>query len=300
MAVKQLSAESRQGKREFINEVAVISEVKHRNLVKLYGCCLEADDRLLVYEYLENNSLEKALFGNNKHQLQLDWPIRYNVCIGTARGLAYLHEESSTRIIHRDIKASNILLDNSLNPKIGDFGLAKLYNEKKTHVTTRVAGTVGYLSPEYAMRGHLTEKADVFSFGVVALELVSGRRNTETSLPQKMVYLLEWTWHLYEQGRPLDLMDPEIESTRSNEEVLRVIEVALLCTQAVPTMRPPMSRVVAMLTGDVEEIPVASRPGYIQDFQHNSSIARASGTASTPIVATPPMDDMTEITNFRA
>eukprot|EP00253_Pinus_taeda_P024302 PITA_24302 len=134
VAVKQLSAESRQGKREFINEVAVISAVKHRNLVKLYG--------LLVYEYLENNSLEKALFGNNKHQLQLDWPIRYNVCIGTARGLAYLHEESSTRIIHRDIKASNILLDNSLNPKIGDFGLAKLYNEKKTHVTTRVAGTV--------------------------------------------------------------------------------------------------------------------------------------------------------------
>jgi len=294
VAVKQLSSESRQGKREFINEVAVISAVKHRNLVKLHGCCLEADDRLLVYEYLENNSLEKALFGNNKSHLQLDWPTRFNVCIGTARGLAYLHEESSPRIIHRDIKASNILLDNSLNPKIGDFGLAKLFNDKKTHITTRVAGTIGYLSPEYAMRGHLTEKADVFSFGVVALELVSGRRNTDTSLQKNMVYLLEWTWHLYEEGRPLELMDPDIESTCSEEEVLRVIEVALLCTQAVPTTRPPMSRVVAMLTGDVEVIPAASRPGYIQDMQYNNSITGATGTGITHVIATTPMDDITE------
>jgi len=163
-------------------------------------------------------------------------------------------------------------LDDSLNPKIADFGLAKLCDEKKTHISTRVAGTVGYLSPEYAMRGHLTEKADVFSFGVVALELVSGRRNTDASLPEKMVYLLEWTWHLYEQGKPLELMDPDIESTCSKEEVLRVIEVALLCTQAVPTMRPSMSRVVAMLTSDTEGIPAATRPGYIKDFQYNKDI----------------------------
>jgi serine/threonine protein kinase len=289
VAVKQLSSDSRQGKREFINEVAIISAVQHRNLVKLHGCCLEADHRLLVYEYLENNSLAKALFGNKKSHLQLDWHTRYNICIGTARGLAYLHEESSTRIIHRDIKASNILLDDSLNPKIADFGLAKLCDEKKTHISTRVAGTVGYLSPEYAMRGHLTEKADVFSFGVVALELVSGRSNTDTSLPQKMVYLLEWTWHLYEQGRPLELMDSYIESTCSKEEVLSVIEVALLCTQAVPTMRPSMSRVVAMLTSDVEVIPVASRPGYIKDLEYNNVIAGATSTGSTT-----PMHNSTE------
>jgi serine/threonine protein kinase len=177
VAVKQLSSESRQGKREFINEVAVISAVQHRNLVKLHGCCLEADDRLLVYEYLENKSLDKALLGNyvyisvsssselkisfsthsphsnkyagvmyvagnKKSHIQLDWPTRYNICIGTARGLTYLHEEASTRIIHRDIKASNILLDDSLNPKIADFGLARLYDEKKTHISTRVAGTM--------------------------------------------------------------------------------------------------------------------------------------------------------------
>jgi len=293
VAVKQLSSESRQGKHEFINEVAVISAVQHRNLVKLHGCCLEADDRLLVYEYLENKSLDKALLGNKKSHIQLDWPTRYNICIGTARGLTYLHEEASTRIIHRDIKAANILLDDSLNPKIADFGLARLYDEEKTHISTRVAGTIGYLSPEYAMRGHLTEKADVFSFGVVALELVSGRSNTDTSLPENKVYLLDWTWHLYEKGRPLELMDPDIESTCSKEEVIRVIEVALLCTQALPTMRPSMSRVVAMLTGDVEVIP-ASRPGYIKDLQYSNAIAGATGIGSTPIPATTPMHNSTQ------
>ncbi|KAH9287899.1 hypothetical protein KI387_032016, partial [Taxus chinensis] len=192
VAVKQLSSESKQGKREFINEVAAISAVQHRNLVKLHGCCIEGEHRMLVYEYLENNSLAQALFGNKISDVHLDWPTRYNICIATARGLAYLHEESSIRIVHRDIKGSNILLDSSLNPKIADFGLAKLFDETKTHISTRVAGTVGYMAPEYAMRGHLTEKADVFSFGVVALEVVSGRSNTETSLPQEMVYLLEW------------------------------------------------------------------------------------------------------------
>jgi serine/threonine protein kinase/Leucine-rich repeat (LRR) protein len=294
VAVKQLSSESRQGKREFINEVAAISAVQHRNLVELHGCCLEGDDRLLVYEYLENNSLEKALLDDNKSHLQLDWPTRYNICIGTARGLAYLHEECSTRIIHRDIKASNILLDDSLKPKIADFGLAKLYDEKITHISTRVAGTIGYLSPEYAMRGHLTEKVDVFSFGVVALELVSGRGNTDTNLPEKMVHLLEWIWHLYDKERLLELMDPDIESTCSKEEVLRVIEVALLCTQAVPTMRPKMSRVVAMLTGDAEIIPVASRPAYIKDFQYNNAISGTTGTGSTPVIVTTPLHNSAE------
>eukprot|EP00253_Pinus_taeda_P021141 PITA_21141 len=290
-AVKRLSSESRQGKREFINEVAVISELRHRNLVKLHGCCLEADDPLLVFEYLENKSLDQALLGSKEPHVQLDWPTRYNICFGTARGLTYLHEEASTRIIHRDIKASNILMDDSLNPMIADFGLARLFDDKKTHIITRVAGTIGYLSPEYAMRGYLTEKVDVFSFGAVALELVSGRSNIDTSLPEKMVHLLEWTWHLYEKERPLELMDPHIESTCSKEEVLRVIEVSLLCTQAVPAMRPSMSRVVAMLTGDVEIIPAASRPAYIKDLQYNAAIA---GSGSTPVVATPPLYNSVE------
>ncbi|KAI6691657.1 hypothetical protein NL676_028485 [Syzygium grande] len=179
IAVKQLSVSSHQGKNQFVTEIATISAVQHRNLVKLYGCCIDAENRLLVYEYLENKSLDQAMFG--QRSLSLDWATRYDICLGTARGLAYLHEESRLRIVHRDVKASNILLDSDLTPKISDFGLAKLYDDKKTHISTRVAGTIGYLAPEYAMRGHLTEKADVFAFGVVALEVVSGSSLTETA-----------------------------------------------------------------------------------------------------------------------
>ncbi|KAL3364899.1 hypothetical protein AABB24_013590 [Solanum stoloniferum] len=190
VAVKQLSVASHQGKSQFVAEIATISAVQHRNLVKLYGCCIEGDRRLLVYEYLENKSLDQALV--EKGSLYLDWPTRFQICLGVAKGLAYLHEESRVRIVHRDVKASNILLDADLNPKISDFGLAKLYDDKQTHINTRVAGTIGYLAPEYAMRGHLTEKADVFGFGVVALEIVSGRTNSDESLEEDKIYLLEW------------------------------------------------------------------------------------------------------------
>ncbi|KAK1281050.1 putative LRR receptor-like serine/threonine-protein kinase [Acorus gramineus] len=190
VAVKQLSVTSHQGKSQFVTEIAMISAVQHRNLVKLYGCCIEGDRRVLVYEYLVNKSLDQALFG--KSSLQLDWPTRFNICLGTARGLAYLHEESRVRIVHRDVKASNILLNADLNPKISDFGLAKLYDDKKTHLSTRVAGTYGYLAPEYALWGHLTEKVDVFGFGVVALEIISGRQNCDLSMDKDKVYLLEW------------------------------------------------------------------------------------------------------------
>ncbi|KAL4554480.1 hypothetical protein LXL04_039311 [Taraxacum kok-saghyz] len=190
IAVKQLSIASHQGKSQFVAEIATISAVQHRNLVKLYGCCIDGEKRLLVYEYLENKSLDQALFGSNK--LSLTWPTRFEICMGLARGLSYLHEESRVRIIHRDVKASNVLLDADMNPKISDFGLAKLYDDKKTHMSTRVAGTIGYLAPEYAMRGHLTEKADVFGFGVVALEIISGRSNSDSSFEDEKIYLLEW------------------------------------------------------------------------------------------------------------
>ncbi|XP_057853753.1 probable LRR receptor-like serine/threonine-protein kinase At1g56130 isoform X2 [Cryptomeria japonica] len=296
VAVKQMLSESTQGQNEFINEVAAISAVQHRNLVILLGCCVEGEHRVLVYECVENNSLAQALFGNKRSQIQLDWPTRHKICIGIAHGLAYLHEESSVRIVHRDIKSSNILLDNSLNPKIADFGLAKQFDESKTHISTRVAGTIGYLSPEYAMRGHLTEKADVFSFGVVALEVVSGRRNNcdkETNLSQDSVCLLQWVWHLYEQKGLLEFMDPQLRTTYIEEEVLRLIAVALLCTQALPAKRPSMSQVVAMLTGDVEEIPVASRPSYITEWPSDHQLtAQNSGSTST---AVSPLRRSTEI-----
>ncbi|XP_022721697.1 LOW QUALITY PROTEIN: probable LRR receptor-like serine/threonine-protein kinase At1g56140 [Durio zibethinus] len=263
VAVKQLSVASHQGKSQFIAEVATISAVQHRNLVKLYGCCIEGKRHLLVYEYLENKSLDQALFGRS--DLHLDWPTRFNICLATARGLAYLHEESRPRIVHRDVKASNILLDAELCPKISDFGLAKLYDDKKTHISTRVAGTIGYLAPEYAMRGHLTEKADVFGFGIVALEILSGRPNSDTTLDGNKIYLLEWAWALYENNQCLDLVDPGLVEFDENE-ALRVIGVALLCTQGSPSMRPPMSRVVAMLAGDIEASGVITKPSYLTDW----------------------------------
>ncbi|RDY01892.1 putative LRR receptor-like serine/threonine-protein kinase, partial [Mucuna pruriens] len=236
IAVKQLSVGSHQGKSQFITEIATISAVQHRNLVKLYGCCIEGSKRLLVYEYLENKSLDQALF------------------------------ESRLRIVHRDVKSSNILLDYELIPKISDFGLAKLYDDKKTHISTRVAGTIGYLAPEYAMRGHLTEKADVFSFGVVALELVSGRPNSDSSLEGEKMYLLEWAWKLHENNRITDLVDPRL-SEFNEEEVKRVVGMALLCTQTSPGLRPSMSRVVAMLSGDIEVGTVTAKPGYLTDWK---------------------------------
>ncbi|GKV40162.1 hypothetical protein SLEP1_g47829 [Rubroshorea leprosula] len=271
--VKQLSVASRQGKSQFVTEIATISAVQHRNLVKLHGCCIEANQRLLVYEYLENKSLDQALFG--KGSLNLNWQTRYDICLGVARGLAYLHEESRLRIVHRDVKASNILLDSGLIPKISDFGLAKLYDDTKTHISTRVAGTIGYLAPEYAMRGHLTEKTDVFAFGVVALEVVSGRPNSDSSLEGEKMYLLEWAWHLYENNREVELLDSNILEF-DEEEVKNFIGVALLCTQTIPMQRPSMSRVVAMLSGDTEVSRVTSKPGYLTGWKFDDTTSSMS------------------------
>ncbi|XP_057726273.1 probable leucine-rich repeat receptor-like serine/threonine-protein kinase At3g14840 [Arachis stenosperma] len=178
IAVKQLSSKSKQGNREFLNEIGMISALQHSCLVKLYGCCVEGDQLFLVYEYMQNNSLAHALFGREENQIKLDWQTRHKICVGIARGLAYLHEESRVKVVHRDIKATNILLDKDLHPKISDFGLAKLDEGDNTHISTRIAGTFGYMAPEYAMHGQLTDKADVYSFGIVALEIVSGRNNT--------------------------------------------------------------------------------------------------------------------------
>ncbi|XXG68630.1 hypothetical protein AAC387_Pa06g1675 [Persea americana] len=283
VAVKQLSVASHQGKNQFVAEIATISAVQQRNLVKLYGCCIEGDERLLVYEYLENKSLDQALFG--KSNLHLNWATRFDICLGTARGLAYLHEESRPRIVHRDVKASNILLDADLNPKISDFGLAKLYDDKLTHISTRVAGTIGYLAPEYAMRGHLTEKADVFAFGVVTLEILSGRPNSSLNEDPEKMYLLEWAWHLYENNRALELVDPAL-SEFNEGQATQMIGVALLCIQASPMLRPPMSRVIAMLLGDIEVSTVTTRPGYLTDlpFRDTSSFMTDSTSgASTSI-----------------
>lgn len=248
IAVKQLSARSRQGNREFVNEIGMISALQHPNLVKLFGCCIEANQLLLVYEYMENNCLSRALFGTDPHsKIHLDWSTRCRICLDIARGLAYLHEESRLKIVHRDIKASNVLLDEYLNAKISDFGLAKLYEEDITHISTKIAGTVGYMAPEYAMRGHLSEKADVYSFGVVALEIVTGKSNTSYRPKEDFVYLLDWACVLQERGNLLELVDNDLGSKYSEEEAFLLLNVALLCTNASPSLRPTMSKVVSLL-----------------------------------------------------
>ncbi|KAK7313192.1 hypothetical protein VNO77_37687 [Canavalia gladiata] len=262
VAIKKLSSRSRQGNSEFLTEIATILAVQHRNLIKLYGCCIERDERLLVYELLENGSLNQLLFGNVSSIL--NWPMRYSICMGIARGLAYLHEESQLRIIHRDVKTSNILLDHQFVPKISDFGLAKLFDEEKTHLSTNLAGTMGYLAPEYAWRGHLTEKADVFSFGIVALEIVSGRSNSESilAIEEDKTSLLEWAWNLHINNNEIQMVDSRLLEF-DETEVKRVVGISLLCIQASPFLRPSMSRIVAMLLGHVEVTRVTSIPGYL-------------------------------------
>ncbi|XP_062087296.1 probable LRR receptor-like serine/threonine-protein kinase At1g53430 isoform X2 [Humulus lupulus] len=260
IAVKQLSPKSKQGNREFINEIGMISALQHPNLVKLYGCCIEGKQLLLVYEYLENNSLARALFGPEEHRLHLDWPTRQKICLGIARGLAYLHEESAIKIVHRDIKATNVLLDKDLNAKISDFGLAKLDEEEDTHISTRIAGTIGYMAPEYATRGYLTDKADVYSFGVVALEIVSGKSNTNYRPKEEFVYLLDWACVLQERGNLLELVDPILGSNYSKNEAMTMLYLALLCTNQSPSLRPPMSAVVGMLEGKIPvQAPIVER-----------------------------------------
>ncbi|EXB54095.1 putative LRR receptor-like serine/threonine-protein kinase [Morus notabilis] len=266
VAVKQLSSKSKQGNREFVNEIGMISALQHPNLVRLYGCCIEGNQLLLIYEYLENNSLARALFGSSEHRLHLDWPTRQKICVGIARGLVYLHEESRLKIVHRDIKATNVLLDKDLNAKISDFGLAKLDEEENTHISTRIAGTIGYMAPEYAMRGYLTDKADVYSFGVVALEIVSGKSNTNYRPKEEFVYLLDWAYVQQEQGNLLELVDPSLGSNYSKEEALTMLNLALLCTNPSPTLRPIMSSVVSMLEGKIPaQAPLVKRSSSEQD-----------------------------------
>ncbi|KAL2986715.1 hypothetical protein AAZX31_12G223200 [Glycine max] len=265
IAVKMLSSRSKQGNREFINEIGLISALQHPCLVKLYGCCVEGDQLLLVYEYMENNSLAQALFGSGESRLKLDWPTRHKICLGIARGLAFLHEESRLKIVHRDIKATNVLLDKDLNPKISDFGLAKLDEEDNTHISTRIAGTYGYMAPEYAMHGYLTDKADVYSFGVVALEIVSGKSNTIHRPKQEALHLLDWAHLLKEKGNLMELVDRRLGSNLNENEVMMMIKVALLCTNATSNLRPTMSSVLSILEGRTMIPEFISDPSEIMD-----------------------------------
>ncbi|XP_024520236.1 probable LRR receptor-like serine/threonine-protein kinase At1g56130 isoform X2 [Selaginella moellendorffii] len=253
VAVKKLSLQSNQGNREFVNEITIITGIQHRNLVRLKGYCVEADERLLVYEFLNKGSLDRALFSSGSNVV-LDWHSRFQIAIGIARGLAYLHEESHVQIIHRDIKASNILLDDKLQPKISDFGISKLFDLDKGFgfTSTKVAGTLGYMAPEYATRGRLTTKADVFSYGILVLEIASGRKCVDPALPAEEELLLQLSWKLVMANRMSECIDKRLGGDYAVEEVSRLLRVAMLCTQEHEEARPTMSDVVAMLLGYLE------------------------------------------------
>ncbi|KAL2904555.1 hypothetical protein RDABS01_003265 [Bienertia sinuspersici] len=261
IAVKMLSQNSRQGQKEFINEAKLLARVQHRNVVNLFGYCTHGDDKLLVYEYVSNESVDKLLFKPDRRQM-LDWKKRYEIISGVAKGLLYLHEDSHSCIIHRDIKASNILLDDKWVPKIADFGMARLFPEDQTHVNTRVAGTNGYMAPEYVMHGHLSVKADVFSFGVLMLELISGQRNSSYNLTLDAENLLEWAYKQFKKGKCVDVLDQSIATTSVDEQVALCVQIGLLCTQSDPTLRPTMRRVVVLLSKKPTNLEEPTRPGF--------------------------------------
>uniref|UniRef100_K3XPS7 Protein kinase domain-containing protein n=1 Tax=Setaria italica TaxID=4555 RepID=K3XPS7_SETIT len=279
IAVKKLSLGSRQGVREFLNEVQLLLKVQHRNLVSLLGCCASSGHKMLVYPYFPNGSLDHILF-NKEKSVQLDWPKRYQIIIGLARGLLYLHEESPVKIIHRDIKASNVLLDEQLSPKIADFGMARLFLEDASHVNTlRISGTYGYMAPEYAMNGYLSTKTDVFSFGILVLEIVSGRKNFARHVDDEKVDLLNYTWKLFEGGRALEIVDPSL-SDPDTEQTRLCIQLGLLCCQAVVSDRPDMHSVHLILSSDSFTLPKPGKPAIHGRTGRWMTTTTASGSAS--------------------
>nr|WIL59957.1 nodulation protein [Melilotus officinalis] len=263
VACKKLSLDkSHQGEREFLAEVRMITSIQHKNLVRLLGCCSDGPQRILVYEYMKNRSLD--LFIHGKSDEFLNWSTRFQIILGVARGLQYLHEDSHVRIVHRDIKASNILLDEKFQPRIGDFGLARFFPEDQAYLSTQFAGTLGYTAPEYAIRGELSEKADIYSFGVLLLEIISCRKNTDLTLPSDMQYLPEYAWKLYEKSMVMELIDPKLrEKGYVEKDVMQAFHVAFLCLQPHPDLRPAMSQIVALLTFKIGMVTTPMRPAFL-------------------------------------
>ncbi|EER99493.1 cysteine-rich receptor-like protein kinase 6 isoform X2 [Sorghum bicolor] len=282
VAVKRLPKGSDLGLEELKNELVLVSKLHHKNLVRLEGFCLEEGERLLVYEYMPNKSLDNILF-DHEEKRQLDWRKRFKIIEGVARGLQYLHEDSQKKIVHRDLKASNILLDSDMNPKIGDFGLARLFGQDQTRgITNHIIGTFGYMSPEYVMRGQYSTKSDVFSFGILVIEIVTGQKNTGHYVDEQNEDIISIVWKHWSEGTLAEIIDDSLWRNYSENEVLKCVNIGLWCLQQSPMDRPTMSDVTVMLNDDdtTSSLPPAARPTFFLDA--SSGYSYTSGTISHP------------------
>ncbi|CAI0422430.1 unnamed protein product, partial [Linum tenue] len=253
IAVKRLKVWSNKAEMEFAVEVEILARVRHKNLLSLRGYCAEGQERLIVYDYMPNLSLLSHLHGQHSSECLLDWKRRMNIAIGSAEGIAYLHHHATPHIIHRDVKASNVLLDSNFLAQVADFGFAKFIPDGATHVTTRVKGTLGYLAPEYAMLGKASESCDVYSFGILLLELCSGKKPLEKVNATVKRTITEWALPLASSKKFDEVADPRLDGKFDAEEMKRIVLVALVCAHNKPEKRPTMVEVVELLKGESKE-----------------------------------------------
>ncbi|OAY27384.1 G-type lectin S-receptor-like serine/threonine-protein kinase SD2-5 [Manihot esculenta] len=282
LAVKKLEGIG-QGKKEFRAEVSIIGSIHHHHLVRLKGFCAEGSHRMLAYEFMANGSLDKWIFKRNKEDFLLDWDTRFNIALGTAKGLAYLHEDCDVKIIHCDIKPENVLLDDHFNSKVSDFGLAKLMNREQSHVFTTLRGTRGYLAPEWITNYAISEKSDVYSYGMLLLEIIGGRKNYDPSYSSEKSHFPSYAFRMMEEGKVREILDSELNLDMNDKRVSAAIKVALWCVQDDMHLRPPMPKVVQMLEGlcPVPQPPISSPLGYRLYSGLFKSISE-EGTSSGP------------------